>query len=848
MIRLEVAVAAPLEQTLTYTFAPEDHPLAGDELIGKRVLVPLGRRRVTGYVIGTLPDEQVDFVLKPVLEVLDNIPLFHENIVDFFRWIARYYHFPIGEVIKTALPAGLTSQSIKKIGITELGEENIAFWFNGTDIPSWFPDLKKKGTLSASASRKILKDKDQKKILTRLQNLGYVRLSEGMQTDSVKEKQEVCYRLGPEIQFPDHIYSFELQGLTAFRHYLEGIVGKVKKAEAKAIFFLGILRNISKNDLIPHRDLIKKYPGASEIVGELLNKKLAIRIVSRIYRNPFGEQLADYPRPARLSGEQEEVLAEIFSALGSEKFQAFLLHGVTGSGKTEVYLRAAEKTLEAGRDVLVLVPEIALATQLESHFVSRFEDQVVLLHSGLTAGERFDQWSLAASGQAKVVIGARSAIFAPLRNPGLIVVDEEHDQGYKQGDSLRYQGRDMAVLRARSHDAVVVLGSATPSITSYHHAMTGKYTLLKMTNRVEGRMLPEVAIVDLRKRRTSGKQGIFSQELKDAQLDYLERKEQSLLLKTWRGFSTTVLCKECGAAVECLHCHVSLVYHKNKKRLVCHYCGYSVTDKLICSKCNSDSLIPMGFGTERIEEEVRTLLPDACVARLDSDTAGDRKKFIQLLKAMHNREIDILVGTQMIAKGHHFPFVTLVGAVWADGGLGMPDFRAAERTFQLISQVTGRAGRGENPGRVIVQTMQPDHYAIVLSKDHRYEALYEYEIAIRKMPVFPPFVRLVAFLIHGPIESDVKKTAVEMAACCRAGILGNDIASKNSAPHNLTEVLGPAPAPLDRLCDQYRWQVLLKGRQVDELHRIASQVMGMVRKKAAGKTRISIDVDPENMM
>ncbi len=849
MIRLEVAVSAPVEQTLSYLYSSETHLLPDDDLVGKRVLVPLGRRRVTGYVLGTQPDENVDYVLKHVIEVLDREPLFHANSIPFFRWIAGYYHFPIGEVIKTALPGGLTSGSEKKILLTATGRDQLISGFDPpTPEPVWLPELLAKGYLTADASKKLLRDKDQKKILKKLLKLDYVSLAEQIRTDSIREKEEVCYTLASKIEFPLDITLYDPQMFTAYCASLqEKIPFEIKRTEAKAIYFLGILGNTSGNTLIPEKELMKNYPGASRVIQELITNQLILRTVTRVYRNPFGSQLAHFPRPETLTDEQEQVLEKISAALESEQFHSFLLHGVTGSGKTEVYLRAAEKTLEAGKDVLVLVPEIALATQLESHFVSRFGDQVVLLHSGLSTGERYDQWSLAASGKARIVIGARSAIFAPLRNPGLIVVDEEHDSGYKQDDSLRYQGRDLAVLRGSYHNAVVVLGSATPSVTSYYHAMTGKYTLLKMTRRVEGRPMPVVTVIDLRKKSASDKKGVFHKELREALAENLVRQEQSMLLMNRRGFSSTVFCQECGTPVTCIHCHVSLVFHKKQQRLICHYCGYNLTHRLICSTCGSDALVPMGFGTERIEEEVRSLFPDARVARLDSDTSGDRKKFLQVLKAMYNRDIDILVGTQMIAKGHHFPYVTLVGVAWADGGLNMPDFRAAERTFQLISQVTGRAGRGENPGRVIVQTMQPDHYSIVFSKNHQFEELYERELGIRKMPLFPPFVRLIAFLIHGEGEPEVRKTAANVATCCRE-IINSIRQSAGSQPQSVLEVLGPAPAPLDRLCDRYRWQVLVKGRRVDELHRVCRGIVNMARGLAAGDTRISVDVDPENMM
>ncbi len=849
MIRIEVAVAAPLRQTLTYLYTPEEHSTDVLDLVGRRVLVPLGKRRITGYVLSRLPNEDVGYTLKPVLEVLDRQPLFWDKEVEFFRWIADYYHYPIGEVIKTALPAGLVSGSVKKLQLTDLGREKLSKWPYESNPPKWFEDLLKKEELSVSAYKKISRDPAQKKIITQFLKNDFVQVLEQLQASSVKEKEEVCYSLAPGVEIGHDFSDRDESSLASFQQEFEKKQATgIRYAEAKTLYSLAVLANSSKNSLVPQKELRKFYPGASAVIQGLLEKGLLQREIKRVYRDPFGDQFAYSSSPKHLTPEQKEVLEKIESTLGENVFHAFLLHGVTGSGKTEVYLRAAEKTLNSGRDVLVLVPEIALASQLESHFISRFSDLVVILHSGLSKGERYDQWSLAASGRAKIVIGARSAVFAPLKNIGLIVVDEEHDAGYKQDDSFRYQARDLAILRARNHKAVALLGSATPSITSYYHAIKGKYTLLRMPERVGGRSLPKVTILDLRKKKASGvRNGVFSQQLKQALQETLDRKEQSLLLMNRRGFSSTVLCRDCGAPVECRHCHVSLVYHKNRQRLVCHYCGYNLSHKVVCSSCFSDALVPLGFGTERIEEEVHALLPSARIARLDSDTAADRKKFLQILRNMYRREIDILIGTQMIAKGHHFPHVTLVGAVWADGGLNMPDFRAAERTFQLISQVTGRAGRGETPGKVIIQTMQPDHYSIVLSRDHRYEDFYRHEIQIRRMPLFPPYVRLIAFHIQGPDESDVRGTANNLATCCRE-MLGTLPANGNHNEPNSPEILGPAPAPLDRLCDLFRWQLLMKGRNISDLHMLCKSVMNKTKQLTTGQTRIVVDVDPENMM
>ncbi len=613
---------------------------------------------------------------------------------------------------------------------------------------------------------------------------------------------------------------------------------QLKLSETRAIHSLNTICQRTGLKKIALKDLKKEYSGAAKPLSQLETKGLVLRSSSRVYRNPFGEQLNFYPRPEHLTTEQSNAIDLISEALTLKKFQPFLLHGVTGCGKTEVYLRASEITLAAGRDVLILVPEIALATQLEAHLVSRFGDLVVLQHSGMTKAERFDQYDMALSGRARIVVGARSALFAPLRDPGLIVVDEEHDAGFKQDDNFRYHGRDLSVVRAKFHNAVVVLGSATPSVTSFANAASGKYKLLTMAKRVGDRSLPEVTIVDLNKDIPVKKNTIIRTELCDRLGKNLENGRQSLLLLNRRGFSSAVLCQDCGTPVQCTHCNVSLTLHKKTGRLLCHYCGFAIPADTICFECRSTKLIPAGFGIERVEEEVLQLFPDAIVQRLDSDTTTDRKRFLQILKEMHRGNIDILIGTQMIAKGHHFPNVTLVGVVWADGGISMPDFRAAEKTFQLITQVTGRAGRGEFPGEVIIQTLRPEHYAIVYAKNHQYRQMYEHEMRLRASPAFPPYVRLTAVRMQGKVERDVQNSALKIGRFLRKCV---------ARQKKSVAVLGPAPSPLDKIKDNYRWQILLKGSS-DELSEICVSLDLHKSVLAGRQCKVILDVDPENMM
>ncbi len=837
MSRIEVAVAAPLFHTLSYSYDPE---VNGDP-VGRRVLVRMGAQKVTGYVLGLLPEEDVSYRILPVSRFLDDKLLFPANLVPFFRWIADYYHYPIGEVVKTALPGGLTLRNRKVMRLTSAGREMLDCWpLADTPEPDWFSTLLEKKKLSPASTKQITRDNKWKKLLKEWKDSGLLEIDEVLDRDKVSEKLELCYSRQTSMDLPKCIEGEK--GREALKDAAKQEVDgeRLSVPLVRTLVCLSRLSEEQGQEAVAARDLRKAYSGASKALKELEKRNFVHAEKRRIYRNPFGETLTYFPKPDNLSDEQENVLTEILSALQQQTFTTFLLHGVTGCGKTEVYLRAAEQTLKQGRDVLILVPEIALATQLEAHFISRFGDQVVLLHSGLSPGERFDQWSLAASGQGKIVIGARSAVFAPLNDPGLIVVDEEHDSAYKQEDGLRYHGRDLAILRARYNNAVVLLGSGTPTITSFASAENGKFQLLTMSRRVADRPLPEVSIVDLREQREKKKGEAIGLKLKKELQVNLEQKKQSILLLNRRGFSSIYLCRDCGEPVKCMHCHVSLTYHKKKAKLVCHYCGYALRENVVCGTCRSEKLIPVGFGTERIEMEIKENFPDARVARIDSDTAADRRKFMALLRKMHQREIDILIGTQMIAKGHDFPHVTLVGVIWADGGLNMPDFRGAERTYQLLSQVTGRAGRGDSPGRVIIQTLRPEHYAIQLAQAHDYTGLYEKEMGIRQNPMFPPYLRMINLKISGSSEEQVQATAGQVAELCRA--------SSSQTETKRVEVLGPAPAPIDRIRDRYRWQVLLKGMESTPLHEVCRKLLDKQSTLAKGDIRIAIDVDPESMM
>lgn len=538
--------------------------------------------------------------------------------------------------------------------------------------------------------------------------------------------------------------------------------------------------------------------------------------------------------PPELMPEQREAVASINEAVSSGSFGVFLLHGVTGSGKTEVYLHAIKHLAGTGKGAIVLVPEIALTPQLLSRFRRRFGSRVAVLHSGLTDRERADEYRRIRAGQVDVAVGARSAVFAPFAQAGLIIVDEEHENSYKQDEGLRYHARDTAVMRAKSQDAVVVLGSATPSLESYYNTKTGKYRYLRLAIRVDDRPLPEVAIID---RKTLPEQNLYSPRLIAEITGRLERKEQTLLLLNRRGFSSVLICRDCGTAIKCRVCSVSLTFHKAEQRLKCHYCGYLTRPPDKCPFCACADLKLLGSGTQKIEEELQKVFPSARMRRMDSDSVRGRDAYEKLLRQVDRLEVDILLGTQMIAKGHDFPAVTLVGVVDADVGLNLPDFRSAEKTFQLITQAAGRAGRGEAGGEVVIQTMNPNHYSILHSRTHDYDGFYNEEIAYRQELRYPPFGRMIKLEVKSAQEGRAKEAARAAQNRIRYFMKGNEAV-----------LLGPAPAPVSKVRGQYRFQLLLLSRKREMIRHLAAEGRNAIEEKFGRKCRVIIDVDPVNLM
>jgi primosomal protein N' (replication factor Y) len=558
---------------------------------------------------------------------------------------------------------------------------------------------------------------------------------------------------------------------------------------------------------------------------------LELRQAERL-RDPFLAQAIPADRPVVPTEEQTRALAVLTQALEQASFAPFLLHGVTGSGKTEVYLRAIGAALERGRQALVLVPEIALTPQLVGRFRARFGDRgaLAVLHSGLSNGERYDAWRSIARGEADIVIGARSAVFAPLERLGILVVDEEHEASYKQGEGFRYHARDLALLRGQMAGATVLLGSATPSVTTFERARSGQTGYLTLQQRAEARRLPAVELVDMR---ATPFGEVLSAPLVSAIEATLAAGEQGVLLLNRRGFSPYLLCADCGATFRCPNCEITLTYHQGRRLLRCHYCDYQQAPPELCPACLGGNVMPEGVGTERLEESLATLFPLARIGRMDRDTTGRKGAHQELVSAMEGRQLDLLVGTQMVAKGHDFPGVTLVGVINADSTLNFPDFRSAERTFSLLTQVAGRAGRGDRPGRVLIQTYTPEHYALVCASSHDYLAFYEQELAFRQELGYPPWGFLVNLVLAGNDPARVSQSAAALAVALERAAAG-------------VEVLGPAPCPLSRLRGKTRLQILLKAAARPPLRRLLPTLPSLRSLLLSGVT-LTVDVDPIDM-
>jgi primosomal protein N' (replication factor Y) len=801
---VEVAVAMPVHGTFSYRVPEEFAPLV---CTGTRVWVPFGRGRTTGYVLGEeqrpAPPE-----LKAILDVLDGGPLFPAAMVPFLRWTADYYMHPIGEVVQTALPGGLTAAEHAVYALTEEGRRRLA----DAALPlaaRRLGELLAQGPLRSPDLRRHLGRDFPRALLALWELEGRVARELRFQSGRTKPLQERWVRLKTG-----------------------GLSGPARSESKRRI-----LDVIDAAGEIALGALAARFPNAAAHVRELERSGRVEVYPRRVFRDPFGDPIEPEAAPS-LTPAQQAAVSAVSAAMG-RGFHAFLLNGVTGSGKTEVYLQVTDRAVQAGRCALVLVPEIALIMQTERRFRARFGDGVAVLHSGLSEGERYDQWSRVLQRQSRIVIGARSAVFAPFAEIGVIIVDEEHDAAYKQEGGLHYNARDLAILRGRQCGAAVLLGSATPSLQSFYNARRGKYIEIGLPQRIEERPLPEIQVVDLRRCRDLRGAGRFiSAELHQAMAATLARGEQTLLFLNRRGFSSFAVCAACGATLRCRHCDISLTLHQAAGAYRCHYCGFSRPATAGCDGCGADKLKRLGLGTEKVEAAVAALFPGARVARMDRDTTQRKGAVIELLRRLREREIDVLVGTQMVAQGHDFPDITLVGIVCADLSLSFPDFRAGERTFQLLAQVAGRAGRGDRPGRVILQTYSPDHFSIRSARDQDFQGFYRQEIDHRQALGYPPVSRMIQLRILGKDPERTRQQAEELGRACRS-ILAGDPDWEGAL-----QIMGPIEAAVTRIAGSFRWQILLKARTAGLLHRFMDRVMAAHQGMKNRQTRVVIDVDP----
>ena len=807
---LDVAIPLPVHQAFTYRVPVEFHDAVD---VGKRVLVPFGRRRLTGYVVGVADQAPKTAVVKNILDVLDDKPLFPAAMVPLFNWVAKYYLYPLGEVIQTALPSGLTVAELCLYRLSDAGRRRMTEDKLEDDVTRrMFDIMDGSGTKFATLSKK------SKGVLSRAKlnawvAKGWVEQHSVLNRDRTKRKTQRFVRAAAADP--------------AAR------ISKQRKIILDALKIQGALSVQELKTLIPTApNLVRAMAKDHQVV-------LEERVV---YRDPLGAPIAP-DEPPDLTSEQSAAMKIMGPALG-KGFQTFLLSGVTGSGKTEVYLHLGAQALRQQMAVLVLVPEIALISQLERAFRARFGDRIALLHSGLSKGERYDQWRRIAQGEIRIAIGARSAIFAPFDRLGLIIVDEEHDDSYKQEGSLRYHARDLAVVRAQMDGAIAVLGSATPSVQSAYNVDIGKYRKVSLHERIDHRCLPDIVVQDLSQiREERGLRRFITPELIEAMTDCLSRGEQVLLFLNRRGFANILVCGDCGAPLLCDRCDISLTYHKGINAYRCHHCGLSrPAANCLCSRCGSSHIKRLGLGTEKVESKIQSLFPQARVARMDRDTTRRKGATVRTLKALRERQIDILIGTQMVAKGHDYPHITLVGIVCADLSLSMPDFRAGERTFQLMAQVAGRAGRGTSPGKVILQTYNPHHFSIQAARNQDYMAFYRQEIEFRKALAYPPFSRMVQVRIQGKDKTRTAGFVKQLGRRSRK-------LQQSDARFEELELLGPVEAPLARIADHHRWQLLVKSPGVKPLHRFIRDLLygpEAILKKS--DILVAVDVDPLFLM
>jgi primosomal protein N' (replication factor Y) len=838
----DVALAVPLDMAFTYAIPPGMEPV-----VGGRVLVPFRQQRMSGIVVD-VHDREPQVKTKKIIEALDLARVLDEQLLKLGQWIADYYLAPIGEVFRTMLPLSAEFKRAVTYRITDHG--HMALHLAGM---SGSPARSQRTPEEQLAEFRVLDYLAEREGVREASLRNATRTSKGLLAGMVRKKWIAREDVSAA---RDAARFVKVAALVAAQGASEGEAAD-KATHSQAARMSGTASSLDGPEARHHTRAQKLNENQQTLMDALAAAGGRLPVDSLrgldVPRSTLGTlvrrgliELVTEPqdfsapklKPRRspfefeFSAAQKEALAKILEGVGSRKFTGMLLHGVTGSGKSAVYLAAMREVLEQGRSSILLVPEIGLTPAMAADLIQVFGDEVAILHSGLSDDERAEQWHRIKRGEARVVVGTRSAVFAPVSDLALLIVDEEQDSSYKQEETPRYHARDVAVMRAKMAAAVVVLGSATPSLESYYNAKKHKYALLELPDRVEQRPLPEVEILDMRQEfQETGKEQVISRRLAEEIRERLEKKEQVMVLLNRRGYSPVALCRSCGQALQCKNCAVSMTHHKRENKMECHYCGFVAPVPKKCAECGSEYVYFVGTGSEKLEELLHGMFPQARIGRLDRDTVRGREDFERALNALNEGELDMLVGTQMIAKGHDVHGVTLVGVVGADTALGLPDFRAAERTFQLLTQVAGRAGRGNSPGKVVLQTYFPDHYAVQFAARHDFAGFYDKELQFRSWMHYPPYSAIANVIIRSEKLDE---------ALAWSGELGRWF---EKTRHEGIRVLGPAAAPITRLKRDYRYHFILKSPSREKMNALLRAMLVEAAARKIPRTQIVVDVD-----
>ncbi len=787
--------------------------------VGMRVVVPFGRgnKPIKGFIIEIREDYEFDYKLKDIIDVLDTESLISKELLSLGLWMRDKYLSSYIDAFSPILPPGDYKDINTFIEINST--RNVEQLLNEEIEIIEF--LQKKGICLLDDLKKELKVRDISKYLINLEKLNYINLILDIKT-TINKKFEKYIVLNKNID----------------RKSAVEIIGQRSKKQ------LEIYNYLLSNGEQPLNQVISSLNSSLSTIKQMNIKEIIEINHKEVSRNPIKKIIPKYKK-LNFNNEQLKAFNEIYFSMKENKQENFLLHGITGSGKTEIYLQLVEEMLNESKDTIILVPEISLTPQTIDRFVGRFGDEVAVFHSKLSQGEKFDEWRRIKEGKVKIVVGARSAIFAPFNNLGLIVIDEEHENTYKSSQNPKYDSIEVALKRTKLENAVLVMGTATPSIENYYNSLNGKFRLLEIKERATKMDLPEVTLVDMREELNNGNKSIFSYKLLEELKRNLDNKKQSILFLNRRGFSTFISCRACGYVAKCENCDISMTYHRNINKLRCHYCGITMNPPNVCPVCNSKYIKYFGIGTEKVEEMTKELFPEANIVRMDSDTTSKKGDFEDILEQMKQGKIDILIGTQMISKGLDFPNVTLVGIIAADTTLNLPDYRSPEKAFQLITQVAGRSGRGDMAGSVILQTYNPEHYSIMFAKEQDYYNFFNTEISLRKEFMYPPFINLINILVYGENNSIVHEKIQKIY----------DIIKEQMIIHHNGDLqnylIGPNPAPIERIKNNYRWNILVKALddEIEELKNLINRVciLDEYNLKDDG-IKISIDINPNTIL